>query len=235
MLANSASDVSTAGFFRWLPALFTRMSSGPNRASTSSTSAGMVESSVMSCRMYCAASRKSAHACFNSASRRPVMTTRAPASARARQMPRPRPVPPPVTSASFPSRRNASRVISLGLDHGHRRPHVSERKSHAGMPRRGAGHLRRVIGDDHAAVAVALEDPEHPDHVNVALIDENFVVPRHLALDVPEVNVADLALAAVPVDRFVDVARGHLGNRADAQLDAVAAAGLEVQHPLVVI
>jgi hypothetical protein len=99
----------------------------------------------------------------------------------------------------------------------------------ARVPQRSARHLRRVIRNQHAVVSVLLENPQHAQHVHVAFVNERFFVERHLAAHVAKVDVGQLALPAVSVHRFVNVALGHLGETAETKLQRVARAGFEIK------
>src|SRR5271165_869133 len=88
------------------------------------------------------------------------------------------------------------------------RQHEAEGVRHPGVPRRRAGHLRRVIGNDDAVEVIAVKNVENANHVHIAFVDESFAIVRHLPHDVAKMNVSDLALFAVLVDRVVDVAFG---------------------------
>ena len=55
----------------------------------------------------------------------------------------------------------------------------------------------------------------------------------HLAADVAEVDVGEALLGAVLLDRVVEVALGHLGERAEAKLEHVAGAGRDVDDALI--
>ena len=113
--SQSASDRSWIGPRMLIPALLIRMSARPSELSMSaasfSTSAALVTSASNAaarrpvCLVICAAA--SSHA----ARERPEIATSAPASASAVAMVRPRPRAPPVTSATRPSRRKASRML----------------------------------------------------------------------------------------------------------------------------
>ena len=64
------------------------------------------------------------------------------------------------------------------------------------MPRRGAAHLRCVVGDDDAGEIVFLQNVQHAQHVHFAVINERLFVVWHLVADVAEVDVAEFVLAA---------------------------------------
>ena len=87
--------------------------------------------------------------------------------------------------------------------------HVAEGVGHAGMPGGGASHLRGVIGNQYAVVAVAFQDAQDAQHVDVTFINKGLLVVRHLATNIPEVDVGEFLLATVGVDSFVNVALGH--------------------------
>src|ERR1700680_385456 len=85
------------------------------------------------------------------------------------------------TSETLPSRTSAapiSRVKSARSGRSGlvavtalRRADVAERVGHAGVPRRRAAHLGRVVRDDDALVAAAGVRAQRLDHVDVAFVD----------------------------------------------------------------
>src|SRR5208337_1059138 len=91
-----------------------------------------------------------------------------------------------------------------------RREHETERVRHSRMPGSFTGHLRGVVGNDHAVEVVAVKNREDADHIHITLVDEGFAIVRHFPHDVAEMNVRDLALFAVLVYRVVNVAVRHL-------------------------
>jgi hypothetical protein len=98
--------VSTAGFFTWMPALFTRQVIGPDlRGHPLDQRCRLVELRHVVHDVADASGPSSAHAATSSDSRRPTRTTRAPADAMARAMASPMPVPPPVITATSPPER----------------------------------------------------------------------------------------------------------------------------------
>ena len=116
---------------------------------------------------------------------------------------------------------------------GFRRQHKAEGVRHSGMPGRGTRHLRSVVGNEHAVEAVAVQDRENADHVHVALVDECFAVVRHLPHDVAKMNIGNLALFAVLIYCVVNIAFGHFGESSHAKLQGIAAAGSEINQPLI--
>jgi hypothetical protein len=131
------------------------------------------------------------------------------------------------------ARAPKSSQTSLGVERLQRGPHIPQGVRHAGMPRGSAGHLRRMVGDEHAVVPVGLENSQYAEHVDVAVVDECLVVPRGLAVDVPQVDVGNLSLPAVLVDRLIHVPLGHLGERADAELQRIGRAWPAINQLLV--
>src|SRR5580658_5572408 len=101
------------------------------------------------------------------------------------------------------------------------------------MPRGVAGDLRGVIGDQHAVEAVAMQDGEHADHVDLTIVNEGFAIVGYPAGDVAKVNVAEPLLAAVGFDRCIEVDSGHLAERAQAELELVTGTGVDVDETLV--
>ena len=104
-----SGGISTAGMRRMMPALATRISSWPQRFSISlkpaSTAFGSVTSKAQAV-VSMPKSRKRCCAVASFAGSRPLMMTRAPASASPRARPKPIPWLDPVTSAFFPVRSN---------------------------------------------------------------------------------------------------------------------------------
>ena len=113
------------------------------------------------------------------------------------------------------------------------RPHESERVRHAGMPRGVAGDLRRVIRNQHPVEAIAMQDGEHADHVDLAIVDEGLAIPRYSSSDVAKVNIPEPSLAAVGLDRLVEVVSGHLAQCAKTELELVTGAGVDIDETLV--
>ena len=113
-VSQSASVTSTASQRLIIPALFTRISTLPYASnapeSTVSTAAVVDKSANTSVKLPPNASIFS----FVSAQERlPTPTTFAPASASATAIPCPNPVLAPVTTATFPSSLNKSRIIHI--------------------------------------------------------------------------------------------------------------------------
>ena len=75
-------------------------------------------------------------------------------------------------------------VVLRNLNHRFRRQHETESVRHAGMPGRGAGHLRSVVRNEHAVKVVAMQDRENANHVDIAFIDESFAIVRHFSHDI---------------------------------------------------
>ena len=97
------------------------------------------------------------------------------------------------------------------------------------MPTGGATHVRRVVGDDDAVVAVFVIDAQRLDHVHITIIDKGLGVIWHLTHHVAEVDIGDLALGAVGVNCFVDITGGHLGNRPLAKFKGIVIARHNVE------
>src|ERR1700760_1888817 len=112
------------------------------------------------------------------------------------------------------------------------RAHESKGMRHTGMPRGVASNLRGVIGDQHAVVAIAMQDREHVNHVDLTVVDEGFAIMRHPAGDIAEVNVPEPLLPAVGVDSLIKAVSGHLTQRAKAELELVAGARVDVDEAL---
>jgi len=74
------------------------------------------------------------------------------------------------------------------------------------MPRRCTGHLRGVVGNDHAVEIVTVKNREDADHVHIAFVDKSFAIVRHFPHDIAEMNISDLVLFAVLLHRVVNVA-----------------------------
>jgi len=60
--------------------------------------------------------------------------------------------------------------------------------------------------NEHAVEIVFLQDFQHAQHVDVAVVDKRLAIVRHFVADVAEVNVPQLLLAAVLFDGVVDIA-----------------------------
>jgi hypothetical protein len=138
-----------------------------------------------------------------------------------------------VRSASSVSGFGYGRGFRVGFEHGFDGQDEAQGMSHAGMPGSGAGHLRSVVGNDDAIEVIAVEDGEDADHVHVAFVDESLLVMGYFAPDVAKVQVSDLALLAVTIHGVVNIASGHLGERAHAQFERVAWTGNQIEQALV--
>ena len=90
--------------------------------------------------------------------------------------------------------------------------------------------MRSVIGNDHAVEVVAVKDRENANHVHIAFVDKSFAIVRHLAHDIAEMNVGNLALFAVLIYCVVNIAFGHLGQSSDAKLEGIAAAWSQINQ-----
>jgi fatty-acyl-CoA synthase len=102
----------------------------------------------------------------------------------------------PLVSASFDGREGSA--------------HPAQRVGYPRVPRGIALQQRRVIGNDHAVEAVSLENPEHTEHIRIAVVHEGLVVVGDLAPNIPQVYVGDTAHAAVSVHCRVHIRLGHL-------------------------
>src|SRR5580700_8402801 len=78
-----------------------------------------------------------------------------------------------------------------------RRQHKADGVRHSRVPGRCTGHLRGVVGNDHAVEMVSLKDRENANHVQITLIDESLAIMRYLARDIAKMNICNLALFAV--------------------------------------
>ena len=97
----------------------------------------------------------------------------------------------------------------------------------------GAGHLRSVVGNDHAIKIIVRQDGEDAEHIHVAFVDKCLAVIRNLAHHVAQMDVGNFSLPAVAIDRVVDVAFRHLGQRSHAKLQGIARAGGEIDQTLI--
>ncbi len=101
------------------------------------------------------------------------------------------------------------------LDQRDRRAHVAARPGHPGVPGRGALHRGGVVGDQHTIITVLVVEAEGAEHVDVALIEKDLAVVRHLALYVspdrassgPPLRTRDDPRAQRPGRRCIDRAR----------------------------
>ena len=78
-----------------------------------------------------------------------------------------------------------------------------------------------------------LQNPQHAQHIHLAVVNERFLVVRHLVADVAQMDVAEFSLAAVSFHRVINVAVLHFGDGADAKFQRVARAGFQVNQLLV--
>src|ERR1043166_4971575 len=218
-----------------MPALLTRIEMGPTRRVTLLIKSSASSILVTSCGCARAAGPSCCAALRSNSSRRPTSTTRAPDRTKHRATPNPSPLPPPVMSAVSPASEKAlsAVVCCFILNHLKSGSQVAQGESHPGMPGRGAGHLRRVIGNDDTIKTIFVENPEHPENVDVAVINKGFAIVRHFAGDIAAMDISELSLPAVDLHGLVEVARGHFGKRAQAELQRVSGAGFEIQHALV--
>ena len=104
---------------------------------------------------------------------------------------------------------------------------------HSGVPGRGACHLRGMVGNDHPLEVIAMKDRENTEHVYIAFVDERFTIAGYFADHVAQMNVGNSALSAVLVHRIVDIALGHLSQRAYAKLKRIAATWSQVNQALI--
>ena len=77
---------------------------------------------------------------------------------------------------------------------------IPKRVGHASMPAANV-HRRRVVRDKHAFVAGVTVLFQTAVHIDVALVNEDFFVIRHLADDVAKVDVSNRSLLRVLSDR----------------------------------
>jgi|GEM_PF-4120366 len=64
----------------------------------------------------------------------------------------------------------------LALEILYARSNITKRIRHSSVPWRVADHLWGVIGNDDTIEMILLQDFQHTQHINVAVIDECFVV-----------------------------------------------------------
>ncbi len=100
---HSSSENCSRGLRSVMPALLTRTSTGPSRATPAATASSSVTSNGAATAPSISAARASA-----ASAERPLIATRAPAAASARASARPSPRVEPVTSAVRPVRSNSS-------------------------------------------------------------------------------------------------------------------------------
>src|SRR5581483_8430530 len=120
--------------------------------------------------------------------------------------------------------------FALPIDHLQSRFQEAQCVGHPGMPRRAAGHLGRVVGDDHSIKIVLLQNAQNTDHIHVSVVDESFLVVWHLAAHVSQMDIGELVLAAVLLNGIVDISFGHLSDRADTELQRIASTGVKVDQ-----
>ena len=88
------------------------------------------------------------------------------------------------------------------------------------MPGGAAGHLGGVVGDDDAVESLRMQDAQHSRHVDIAVIDKGLLVVRRLTVDIPQVDVAELALGSVMLGRSVNIGVGHFSHVIAGAVDA---------------
>ena len=71
--------------------------------------------------------------------------------------------------------------LYLLIQHLQRRADVPQRVGHSGVPRGAAGHLRGMIGNDHALETSLLEDSQNAEDIDIPFVDERFLVMGHFA------------------------------------------------------
>ena len=74
---------------------------------------------------------------------------------------------------------------------------------------------------------ILLQNPQHPEHIHVTVVNERLLVKRHFAADVAQVDISQFVLAAVGFNRFVNVALGHFGEGAHAKFERIGRAGFK--------
>src|SRR6188474_1932882 len=247
---HCASGNSAAGA-RWvIPALFTRISTGPRPASTASvmraTLAASLTSTVTASARPPPAAIASATACAPAALASATATA-APASASPRAMAAPSPPAPPTTTATWPSRRKRSRLVirasialRLGLETGHGEGAAIELGDQRGGRVAAEVHQRGAHGGPGGIAAVVGDGRlQRGDHGELLEDAADLVQPRLLRVGVAArprgeqprdgggVHIgggADAALAAAP----------HVGEEEGlaAREDVEAGGGERIQHRL---
>src|SRR5579871_4589876 len=224
---HSSSLTASVGRRATRPAAFTRMSTCPKLSKTRSRSTSTERrslTSVTTARLWRPARSMCSQASWTSASRRPVATTSAPASARPSAIARPRPEVPPMTTATRPLRSSDLSIEPLTV---HR--HVGEFKTF---------HVLNDIGLGGRLHGAALE----PDVANfrvgkAADVERAFHLPAGHVADVDIAHHGMLGAIAAFFVVEVDLQHG-MRDLADFQIPKVhvlngAAAhgiGLEAQR-----
>ena len=80
---------------------------------------------------------------------------------------------------------------------------------------------------------LSLKDSQHAQHVDVAVVDERLAIVRHLARDVAEVNVRQLALPAVVVVASYTSPSVISASVPMQNSSALAGLGLQIEQSLV--
>ena len=78
-----------------------------------------------------------------------------------------------------------------------------------------------MVRNDYALEIVLFQYRQNSDHIDIAFVDERLAILRNFSPDVAQMDIRNLSLTAVVVNRMVDIVLGHLRQCSDAQLNAL--------------
>src|SRR5215813_4934281 len=98
------------------------------------------------------------------------------------------------------------------------------------MPWSGTAHLRSMVGNQNTLEMISFQDLQDANHVDIAVVDKGFFVIWDFSGHVAEVDVGEFALFAELVNRLIEIAFGHFGERTEAKLKRVGLAGMQIDE-----
>ena len=93
--------------------------------------------------------------------------------------------------------------------------------------------MRCMVRNEHTFKTILLKNSQDPDNINVPGINKRLAVIRHFVLHIPTMDISEFPLPAVSLDSLVDVALGHLGKGAKAELKRICLAVIKIKHSLI--
>ena len=90
-----------------------------------------------------------------------------------------------------------------------------------------------VIRNHDSVITVLPVDLECPNHIDISLIQEHLMIMWNLSTNVSEMNISDIALPTVPIDRLIDVSFRHLCQCALAEFQSVVITRDNIEKSLV--
>ena len=81
----------------------------------------------------------------------------------------------------------------------------AKRVRHSCMPWGGARHLGGMVRNNYALEIVLFQNRQNSNHIDIAFVDERLAILRNCSRHVAQMDVRNLSLAAVIVNRVVDI------------------------------